>query len=181
MKADSKMARFLGQWGVTAPAPAASRPPDGSGPVGDLPSPVPVAETHIDPEAYATIYNAGFEDCVSQELADDPENAREWLEGRLARERYYTLRKYAQIAEERGDLAPVGDLRAMVWLTVCADAEMGAAQIDPTPIDLHPFQQAADAIGRMARDSGGGVADAYNNAVSLLRSAFDQYKVEADR
>jgi hypothetical protein len=47
--------------------------------------PVTITRTCIaDPEEYARIFNAGYDEAVAQALADDPSLAQEWLNRKLA-------------------------------------------------------------------------------------------------
>lgn len=51
--------------------------------------------TPCDPEAYARGYNAGFEEAITQGLADDPTLADDWLQSRLREAKAEALREAA--------------------------------------------------------------------------------------
>lgn len=118
-----------------------------------------------DPETYAKGWNAGFESRVAQEIADDPAESREWLDGVKARERVLLLERLASDS-------PNGEFAA--WLRQHITDEVALAGLEKQPLDLTPLTQAREEFVLRSRDSGGATQHTYIVAADLLGTAIGQ-------
>jgi hypothetical protein len=121
-----------------------------------------------DPEAYAKGFNAGFESRVSQEIAEDPASAREWLDGIKARERVLLLNRLASEAPNS---------EVATWLRLLAAEHMEVDGLEPPPpVDLTPMEQAREEFLLRARESGGATQHTFNVAADLVGTAIEQVR-----